>query len=107
MVDWRTLANPRLYPSFSRAALTPDYGLAKANTKIVGEVVAEMMVQLRQDGILTHDCFTHLIGDGLGAHIMGIVGHLLNSKYKIGVGRISGDSIIPNRSIKYAFRSLP
>lgn len=69
---------------WEKGADTKDYNQAAANTRVVGALIAQLVVSLRKyAGVQPKH--VHLIGHSLGAHVAGYAGEKLK-----GIGRITG-----------------
>uniref|UniRef100_UPI00358ED0D1 lipase member H-like isoform X2 n=1 Tax=Myxine glutinosa TaxID=7769 RepID=UPI00358ED0D1 len=68
---------------WNRGAATLNYYTAASNTKETAEILAKLMLQLRDFGVLPKNM--HVIGASLGAHVAGMAGRSLNGT----LGRIS------------------
>jgi alpha-beta hydrolase superfamily lysophospholipase len=97
---------------WQKGAQNPLYGEARANTKLVGEYLAELLGFLAQStGAKLQEI--HCMGHSLGAHVCGYNGKALNGE----LGRITGapihNKIIialllnPAKSIIFRIRSCP
>ena len=86
LVDWGVLSRSANILAFFGL----DYGFARLGSRVVGVAVGQMLKALLKEQFITAPCYLHLVGFGLGAHVMGIAGEFINRTVKYPVGRITG-----------------
>lgn len=65
------------------------YEFVVENTKVVGQVVAEFLLNLAKLEVKNPKRL-HLIGHGVGAHVAGVAGKIFYDEYSKKLGRITG-----------------
>lgn len=89
VLDWGRLA-------YQEKDGLPFYGPAVRNVKPVGDRLGQYILDLRSRGLLTPSLTSlHLVGQSLGAHVVGEAGHWIQSQKdqngdKLMVERITG-----------------
>lgn len=69
---------------------SPPYYQAVANIRLVGAIVAHMIISIQEELRFENLDKFHLIGHSLGAHMNGYAGHYLQRDFGLILGRISG-----------------
>ena len=90
IVDWGKLSGS-VDPPTSDLAVALLYPTVKANVEVVGKRIQEFITMLNKNGkLLQGPENVHLIGQSLGAHIMGMAGRYFTQVSSAYIGRITG-----------------
>jgi hypothetical protein len=90
LVDWGKLSGS-VNPPTSDLGAALLYPTVKANVDVVGDRIADFITFLSNNGqLLAGPDNVHLVGQSLGAHIMGMAGKLFRDANGKPIGRITG-----------------